>query len=74
MIKSFSARNISAFSMIPGEQEYILLPATQFKVLSNKMNSEDEDLHEITLEEIETISDSKLMALKVNIFFLLTNS
>ncbi|CAF5002803.1 unnamed protein product, partial [Rotaria sp. Silwood1] len=43
--------------MIPGEDESILLPATQFKVLSNTMHWEHENLHEITLEEIETISD-----------------
>ncbi|CAF3427006.1 unnamed protein product [Rotaria socialis] len=62
-ILSSSARGIVEFSNFPHEAESILLPATKFKVLSNKLSTNRRGLYEITLQEIEAAPSaiSKLM-------------
>ncbi|CAF0995773.1 unnamed protein product [Rotaria magnacalcarata] len=63
-ILSSSAREIVEFSNFPHEVESILLPATKFKVLSNKLSTIHKGLYEITLQEIEAAPEaiSKLMS------------
>ncbi|CAF3331923.1 unnamed protein product [Rotaria sp. Silwood2] len=67
-ILSSSARSIVDFSQYPEEEESILLPATNIKVISKNPSLKYKGLSEIKVEEIETVSHGKSVIYK-SVFF-----
>lgn len=63
-VLTLSTRETSNFSYYPLESESILLPVSKVKVLSNKISSKYNGLH-----EIEMISDDEIALLKYYLSF-----
>jgi hypothetical protein len=58
-INSVSARSIAKFSEFPHEQESILLPGTQLKVINKTVDPYDKTVNIIEMEEIVMARDGK---------------
>jgi len=63
-INSVSARSIVKFSEYPQEQEFILLPGTQLKVINKTVDPYDKTVNIIEMEEIVMDRDSKHITFK----------
>jgi hypothetical protein len=62
-IKSTSVRSISTFSKHWLEDEYILLPSTELKIINKTIDRENTNLNVVEMEEILVVRDSKYITL-----------
>jgi hypothetical protein len=64
-IKSNSAKPVSKFTVFPSEQEYILLPGTQLKIINKTIDPNNKNLNIVRLKEIDMIRDGKYNTYKI---------